>query len=295
MGKLLNHRVYIVIVVLCICVGLAFLVRFLFADRVVDAMVMPTDIEQGMPIAYADSTQGAKRWLWEFGNGDAVRNRNGEYVYPQTGRYQVRLTVDGDLEKSFIVNVRSPRKDDALTQLIQIIAPDKGVQGEFITFRGEGPSKEWRWEFGETGNVDAREKTAIYQYTEPGFYEVLLMTEETQYPIRHNIEIIPQYVENDTTDIISIIGNDIREKLQAIVDQEDFNKNYNYILNTYLCGDPYAAVVVNNKKRNDFYSYCQGLKIIGRNKTRIENVLIDAGDMVQSCIKRIIVVQTDIQ
>lgn len=293
MGKLLNHRVYIVIIVLCICVGVAFLVRSLLSEREIDALVMPANVEQGMPIAFADSTLGAKRWMWEFGNGDHSSRRSGDYIYPETGKYQIRLTVDGELEKNFIVNVRAPRKEDDLSQLIRIIAPDKGVQGEYITFRGEGSSKEWRWEFGETGSVDAREKTAIYQYAEPGFYEILLSTEETKYPVRHNIEIIPQYIENDTTDIFSVIGNDIKEHLQAIADQESFNVHYNYILNTYLCNEPYVIVVVNNTKKNDFYSYCQGLKIVGRNRTRIERVLIDSGDMIESCIKKIVVIQTD--
>ncbi|MFV0507416.1 MAG: PKD domain-containing protein, partial [Bacteroidales bacterium] len=102
----------------------------------------------------------------------------------------------------------------------------------------------------------------------------------------------PSYSEGDTTDIYSIIGNDIREKLQNIVDQKSFNKNYNYILDTYLCGDSKTLVVVNNDKKNDFYSYCQGLKIIGRNKVEINNVLIDISED-QQCVTKLLVMQTD--
>lgn len=66
--------------------------------------------------------------------------------------------------------------------------------------------------------MDSREQNPLYAYSEPGRYEVLLTTEETQYPVRHTIEVLPQYAENDSTDVLVVIGNDIREHLQAIVD-----------------------------------------------------------------------------
>jgi PKD repeat protein len=275
-------------------VGLVFIVRSCISGREIQATVSPADIESGLPVQYADSTKGANTWLWEFGNGDTSSEPSGMYVYKELGKYQIRLTVDGKLEKKFIINIRPNQKENNSEQLIQIIAPATGLQGEYIIFRGEGSSKEWRWEFGETGVVDAREKTAIYQYTDPGMYEVLLTTEETQYPIRHTIKIEGQYTDNDTTDIESMIGYAIREKLQAIVDQKSFNKNYNDILTNYLCNkNPNTLVVVNNTKKNDFYSYCQGLRIIGRKKVTIEKVLIEMDDENDYCINKLIVIQTD--
>ena len=119
----------------------------------------------------------------------------------------------------------------------------------------------------------AREKNPLYAYMEPGVYEMLLTTEETHYPIRHTIQIEPNYQKNDSTDVLTLVGNDIRERLQAIVDGKPFNLNYNYVLNTYLCDNPDVVVTVNGDKHNDFYSYCQGLKIIGRKKLIIEEVV----------------------
>jgi len=293
MGKLFNHRIYIVIITLAVILGIAVLIRSCVSDKEIYASVGPLDIEQGHAIQFSDSTRGADHWFWEFGNGDTSSKQRGEYIFPQTGKYQVRLTVDGELEKKFIVNVSSRQREDGLDQLIRIVAPKSALQGEYIIFKGEGSSKDWRWEFGESGKVDAREKTAIYQYSYPGIYEVTLRTEETKYPILHTIEIIPQYSDNDTTDVASLIGNDIKEKLQAIVDQKPFNKNYNYILNNYLCNNSNTLVIVNNNKKNDFYSYCQGLKIIGKKRTLIEKVLIDIEES-ESCIHKLIVIQTDI-
>lgn len=293
MRNILNYRIYIIIGIFIILFGLTIWVRSCISTREIHALVSPLDVEQGMPISFSDSTKGANHWLWEFGDGDVSTKQQGLYTFKETGKYQIRLTVNNELEKKFFVNVRKAEKEKDSDQLIRIMAPKSGLQGEYIIFRGEGSSKEWRWEFGETGKVDAHEKTAIYQYNEPGRYEVALRTEETKYPILHTIDIIPQYSDSDTTDVASIIGNDIREKLQAIVDQKPFNKNYNYIVSTYLCNNPNTLVIINNAKKNDFYSYCQGLKIIGRKKTVIDNVLIDMEES-ETCINKLIVIQTDI-
>lgn len=292
MRKFLNHRIYIVIIAIVLIVGSVFVVRSYMHNKQVYALVSPLNVELGNPIAFADSTKGADNWFWEFGNGDTSTDQRGQYTYSEIGKYQIRLTIDGNLDKKFIVNVRAPQKDEDY-DLIKIIAPSSALQGEYITFRGEGSSKNWRWEFGESGKVDATEKTAIYQYTNSGRYEILLRTEETKYPIIHTIEIIPQYMDNDSTDVATIIGNDIKDKLQAIVDQKPFNVNYNYVMNTYLCKNPNTLVIVNNTKKNDFYSYCQGLRIIGKKNTIIEKVLIDMEESA-SCINKLIVIQTDI-
>ncbi|WP_029906693.1 PKD domain-containing protein [Prevotella sp. 10(H)] len=291
MSKLLNHRIYIIIIAIGVLLAAIFFIRSQMYNKEIIARVTPMDIELGMPVAYADSTKGAHKWLWEFGNGDTSSEKNGEYYFPETGKYQIRLTVNDNLEKRFLVNIRAPKKEEA-PELVKIIAPEEALQGEYITFRGEGPSKEWRWEFGETGDVDAMEKTAIYKYELAGRYTVSLRTEDTQYPVIHTIEILPQYTEADTEDVSSIIANDIKEKLQAIIDQKPFNKNYNHILTSYLCNNPNTMVIINNDKRNDFYSYCQGLKIIGKQSTIIEKVVIDIEDT-DTCIKKLIIVQTD--
>ncbi len=291
MSKFFNYRFFIVLLSIGLVVALTFLARSCMYEKRIEALVSPLDVELGEAITFSDSTRGADSWLWEFGNGDSSEQQAGKYIFSQAGKYRIRLRVDNELTEDFIVNVRLPRKSE-FSEIITIDAPSSAYQGEYITFRGDGTSKDWRWEFGESGKVDARERIVIYKYIMPGKYMVSLRTEETKYPVMHEIEIIPSYSEGDTTDIYSIIGNDIREKLQNIVDQKPFNKNYNYIMDTYLCGDSKTLVVVNNDKKNDFYSYCQGLKIIGRNKVEINSVLIDISED-QQCITKLIVIQTD--
>lgn len=293
MNKFSTYRVYVIILSVALCIAAALLIRYyLLTPDEVKASVSPSEIELGTPVHYADSTRGADRWLWEFGDGHSSGEREGQHTFEEAGKYQIRLSVNGSHEKRFFVNVRASHTVDA-DQLIKINAPQTGIQGEYIVFRGEGPSNEWRWEFGESGIIDSREKSAIYKYESPGIYEVLLSTEETQYPIRHLIEIFPQYAEDDPADAEALIGSDIKEKLQNIVDQKPFNTNYNYILGNYLCSNSNTLVIVNNSKKNDFYSYCQGLKIIGRGRTTIESVVIELDPSNDACVRKLNVIQSN--
>lgn len=294
MGKIKSKKSFIIVGASILCIVIAYLISLYLGDKTVIAYVTPLDIEQGETIQFTDSTNRAKSWLWEFGNGDSFEQRSGSYIFQQAGKYQIRLTVDRKYEKKFIVNVREKKKEEDNGELIKIEAPDFALQDEIISFHGIGSSKEWRWQFGESGMVDSREKNPLYSYTEPGVYEIQLTTEDTHYPIRHTIQIEPNYQKNDSTDVLTLVGNDIRERLQAIVDGKPFNPNYNYVLTTYLCSNPDVLVTVNGDKHNDFYSYCQGLKIIGRQKLIIEEVVVDLGNNnTDECIKKLIVTQSE--
>lgn len=293
MGKILNRKTGIIVSALLICFIIAYLIRINSSSRTVRAFVSPLEVTVNEPVYYSDSTRRAREWLWDFGNGDTTSLKSGSYVYKQPGKYQVKLVIDRTIEKKILINVLSGNTTESDNGLVKIMAPDIAIQGEYIIFRGVGDDKEWRWEFGETGNIDSRDRNPIYAYAEPGIYEVLLTTENTRYPIRHSIEVLPQYMANDSTDVFVLVGNDIKEKLQAIVDGKPFNTNYNYIMSKYLCSNPDVMVTINNTKRNDFYSYCQGLKIIGRRKTIIDNVTVDVDSQSGECVTRLAVVQYD--
>lgn len=255
------------------------------------AWVGPKEVELGNPIRFADSTINTSEILWEFGNGDASQEKSGSYVFPQTGRYQIRLKINNTHEQRFIVTVKESRRINDFRP-IKIIAPQTAIQNEYISFFADGYSKEWRWEFGETGDVDSYEKNPTYAYKLPGIYEVRLASEDTAYPITHHIEILPEYSESDTADVLSLIAKDIRQRLQNIIDGDSFNENYNYVLSKYLCNNPNQSVIINGEKQNDFYSYCHRLKILAsQSETTINEVVIEP-DKESNCVKRILVKQT---
>lgn len=293
MNKFVNTKVlYILLSVTVLVVFFLLILRTCSQGQKIQATVSPSDPVTGQAIFFSDSTPGAKTWYWEFGDNRTSDRRNGHHLFEEKGTYKIRLTVNGNLERYFDVRV----KDKTGTEnrhLVRIIAPAEAIQGENIIFRGEGHDEQWRWEFGETGMIDSREKTALYTYSEPGDYEVLLSTENTRYPIRHRINILPYYSENDSTDVMVLIGRDIKEKLQNIADGQPFNVNYNHVVSKYFNNNPNTLVVINNNKYNDFYSYCQGLRHIGRKETVIQNVIVESENEESGYISQITVIQTE--
>lgn len=261
----------------------------------VKASLSDVEVAVGESFVFADSTRNAEAWLWEFGDEKMSEERKGVYAYRHAGRYKIRLTVNGKYEKLFIVNVKEA-DDGKLSRLVEIDAPSTAMQGEYVVFNGIGNDRQWQWEFGESGIVDAREKSPLYAYAKPGNYQVRLRTENTQYPVVHRIEVRPGYSTNDSTDVMSVIGADIREKLQAISDGKPFNTHYRYIIRKYMCGDEKTEVVINNNKYNDIYSYCQGLAATGRGrKTVIEHVAVEIPDLESGCVSKVIVIQASEQ
>ena len=291
MKQILNRKTGYTLAAILAGLLLALVIRIRFSTRTVQAFITPIEVTVNEPVYFSDSTQRARQWVWNFGNGDTLCSKTGEYTYKLPGKYQIKLLVDRSIEKKMIVTVKPGKKLDSESELIKINAPDMAIQGEYVIFKGVGEAREWRWEFGETVNIDSRERNPIYIYKEPGIYEVQLTTENTRYPIRHKIEVLPKYMDNDSTDVFVLIGNDIKEKLQAIVDGKPFNTNYNYIMKNYLCNNSEAIVTINNSKKNDFYSYCQGLRIIGRKKTIIDNVIVDADEGNSECVIKLSVTQ----
>jgi len=289
MKKIKNTKIYIIISLIVFCLIVAFLIRFLLQRREAQAFVSPPEIYLNEAISYSDSTYLAKEWLWEFGNGDISNSRGGQYKYRQPGSYRVRLTVNNSMQKEFMVNVREPVHLER-DSMIRIVGPSVVMQDEHAVFRGLGTAREWRWSFGETGMTDSRDQVAIYSYRKAGTYSVELMTEDTKYPVRHEITVMPIYQE-DETDARIQSGNDIKERLQAIVDGKPFNTNYNYIMTRYLCNNPNIIVTINEEKTNDFYSYCQGLKIVDKFNLTILDVTVFPDEKRSRCLKTFKVTQ----
>ena len=142
MGKIYTRKILFVAAAMLLGILIAVLIRIYFSSRTVRMTLTPIEVEVGEPIYYADSTRRANSWLWEFGNGDVSHERNGQYVFKEPGRYQVRLQVDYSLEKKQIITVRKKTNTYGSDQLVKMKAPESGFQGEIVYSKGYGPSKE---------------------------------------------------------------------------------------------------------------------------------------------------------
>lgn len=291
-----KHSLYVFLIIPCV-IGLMILfiyvLRSFAPESIIEADVSKTLVDVNETIIFSDSTYNSEEWLWEFGDGNSSTEQNVRYQFQEPGKYKVRLTVNKKMENTFFITVNS-KYHEKENQMISIHAPDVAFEGELILFEGVGNAEQWRWEFGKSGIVDARSKSAVYSYSEPGTYKVQINTETTKYPVSHQIKILPKYHEDDTGDVLAGMSKEIQERLQNIVDGKSFNANYNYILNKYLDNNPDKIVIVNNQRYNDFYSYCQGLRIVGRNnKTLIEKVTVELSDREGKKISKIFVSQIE--
>lgn len=269
-----NSQGYVILYILLavlLLTGLIFLFKSsLFEKRTIDARIVKDEIYLNEDLVFTDNTPKASKWLWEFGNGEKATSRTGAYHYTKPDTYIVRLTVDGELRQEFPVTVRDTVRtviDTALT----ISGPTAGLVNEEIRLEGDGQGKDFEWSFGETGRVDVKGKTALYTYRAPGKYVVRLRTEKSHKPAfltilitDPNAEIVEDLVAPGDGERKTI--DDIRARLQAIANGADFNANYYYLVNKYMCGNEKVTVNVEmngKKKQTDIYSYCMGLTFGG--------------------------------
>ncbi|WP_443944854.1 PKD domain-containing protein [Pedobacter sp. AW1-32] len=261
---------YILLAVILISGAIFLFKSSLFEKRTVNARILKDEIYLNEPLVFADNTKSSKKWQWEFGNGDVSKVQNGSYHYPKAGSYIVRITVDGELKEQFPVNVRDTVRTQ-IDSIITISGPTAGVVNEEVRLEADGDARSFEWAFGETGRVDVKGKTALYTYRAPGKYVVRLRSEKSRLPIYHTIMITDPNAE--LVDGLVAPGDgerktidDIRQRLQAIANGADFNSNYYYLINKYMCRSEKVAVNVEmngKKKQTDFYSYCMGLTFGG--------------------------------
>ncbi len=269
--------------------------KVLHSDVDVNAKVYPFKLFVNDTLFYKDATVFAVMRRWEFGDGNISLTDSGFYKFNKPGYYQVRLSINNSYSKIFNIQVldtiATGKIEDSVTT---IEGPAIAMQFENVIFRVKSKTATmFSWKFGETNSIDAKEPMVIYAYQHPGEYIVSLYTDETAYPIRQKITILPSYkVMNDTTsldDIYKKIDDDFKFHLQKIADGNNFNEHYKYLLNKYLCSNENAVMKVNNSKINNFFYYCTGLQF---DKNSIIQTVKVGFDDKQNCVTKVEVQQT---
>ncbi len=258
MDRLFSKGTLLVFSIMLLVLGCTFLLRGCNSEREVKANVFPKEVELGSPVMYRDSTENVKELIWEFGNGDFSTDHKGTYTYTAPGNYKVRVKADGKAQE-FVVKVVQKKKT-AEKKFVRIVAPKTAYVGEGVTFIADGDATDWQWKFGETGKVDSYEQNVVYHYDSIGNYKVRLISGNMEYPVFHDIKVVSPSVTRDTTNPF----DKLRQFLQNIVDcKGSYDNNYRGALK-FLNNNERLLVVVNNNNENDFYSYCHGLHITGK-------------------------------
>jgi len=266
-----NYLFLYIIVTILLLAGLIFLLKSsLFDKRAVNARILKDEIFLNEDLVYSDNTDKAKSWQWEFGNGDRSKQQNGSYRFHKPGSYIVRVTVDGNMQQQFPINVKDTIASAIRDTLLTINGPTRGIVNEEVRLEAQGNARIYEWSFGETGRVDIKGPTALYVYHNPGNYFVRLRVDNASRPIYHKI-----LITNPDSTINAIVApgegeqkvvDDIRAHLQAIANGADFNNHYYYLVNKYFCGDEKVSVNMESngeRKQTDFYSYCMRLTFGG--------------------------------
>ncbi|WP_027388325.1 PKD domain-containing protein [Chryseobacterium gregarium] len=253
--------------------------------------VNPSTIAVGDTLRFEDMTPSAKTRKWNFGDGSTSDKSKGIHFYSRPGYYQITLIIDNKYSKSFpvMVSARSlPKTNDSIKIKTIIEGPSEAVQYIKVQFRAVSDADQFTWKFGETGNIDSKEKLAFYAYQKPGDYVVTLYTNENEEPILHHIKITPAYddlkEEVSVEDVYAKIDDDFKRHLQQIAYGNDFNSHYNYLLKTYLCNNENTVVKVSDSKVNNFYMYCAGLQF--DKNTIIQTVKVNFDDT-QNCVTKV--------
>jgi len=304
MNYIQKNRKNIIITVISLLLLAAIIILWLqrkvmhSSDDIV-AAVYPTSLNVGDTLTFEDKSSFGKSRKWDFGDGFNSDKNKGTHFFKKPGYYQVSVIIDNKYTKSFpiLVSAGVPKRIDTLKSVTKIDAPTQAMQLENVFFRADSPdAKMFTWRFGETGNIDAKEKMATYAFKNPGNYIVTLYTDTDQAPIQHMIKILPAYEELDdeplaaptVTDIYTKINDDFKYHLQQIADGNNFNFHYNYLLSTYLCQKDNIALNVNDKNHT-FYYYCTGLQFDKKNSIQEVKTTLDTN---QNCVIRIEVKQS---
>ncbi|MGG5506978.1 MULTISPECIES: PKD domain-containing protein [unclassified Myroides] len=258
-----------------------------------DIAVYPALLQVGDTLYFRENSpvHGIKKWT--FGDGNFSLADQGYHQYKKPGFYQVTYTVNDEYTQQYSIEVKQREKEDFGDYFTEIDAPSEAMQYEHIVFRAvTEKATMFSWKFGESGSIDAKDPFVIYEYKEAGDYEVFLYTDETAYPVVHQIRILPSF--KNLTDALNMedtyraIDFDFKEHLQQIALGENFNFHYNYLVNKYLCNNENVPVTVNTDKRNSFYYYCMGLRF--DRKAVIQSVKVGFDEQAK-CVSKVAVVQ----
>jgi PKD repeat protein len=274
--------------------GILYLFISMLRDNPIRATLYPKNIRLNELIYFNDSTADASSIVWEFGNGDKYEKAKGTYMFKETGKYKVRLTINNKIHQTFLVDVNPSIKISKVDSSVKILADVSGIVDQKIHFKALGKNIQWcEWHFKGMGKIESRALETFYSYNKPGRYEVYLVTNlNFNKPKKHVIEIEPQYKITENIIVKPAAGrkeekpDKFKLMLQNIANGNDFNLNYNYLLKKYLCGYAKTPVIINEAKPIDFYSYCQGMQL--KSNILIKSAIIELNPKTNCPIKIIV-------
>ncbi len=196
----MDKRIFMLLGAVIIIGGVIFLIQRMLSSQTectgVALNVSAQQIIKGDSLIYEDQTEGAKKWLWNFGDGVGTSDQKmGSYLFTNEGSFWVKLFVNDQCSDSVLITVSVPRRDSSTQSLIAISGPTTVNVGDKVQFKGTAAgATKWQWQFGESGKVDMEIQNPYYSYNLQGNYMIKLSTDNSKYPATKEIKVLPRRV-----------------------------------------------------------------------------------------------------
>ena len=276
-------------------------IKSLLPDRGnIKAGVYPRTINNTDSIYFSDSSDFAEKRRWNFSDGYVSLNASGYHKFATPGVYTAVLTINNKHRDTFQIMVNQAMSAYSIQDsLINIEGSQLVNVGEknFFRIKGMTNTKLFTWTFGDGDEQITIKPEVQHTYTEPGRYTITLEVDNHNYPVTHEIEVLPSY--ENTMDSLAALPNiyreyenDFRINLQKIANHpnaDEFASIFNYLKAKYLCNRDKSVSVSVNSKINDFTTYCRGLQY--DKGVLIQKVTLSSSDNKSTCFDRVEVVQ----
>ena len=157
------------------------------ADRAfADFRGKPLKGRGSVDVAFESLAKNAKKWTWDFGDGQKSGDLDPVHSYSEPGLYTVKLLVENDIgrdEKIREKYVKVAHPDEPIADFRAL--PREGEKPLEVYFEdlSSGALSEWSWDFGDlragTDRVSS-ERNPTHVYKTPGHYTVRLRVKGPQ-------------------------------------------------------------------------------------------------------------------
>lgn len=265
MPSIFDKSIYIVFgsvcfIALTIIISQGFSEKKLFVDCIVPPTVYTRDIVQ-----FSDKTEGAKEWLWDFGDKSAKSSlQNPTHFYRSEGTFLVGLTVNNKYSITKEIKVGSKPVPVTIRHITPAVewTPRTPRVGEKVIFKDITPeSNFWQWEFDES-DKELTSQQFSYTFSEAGKKIIRLKVKgndfvgETNFTIevREKPRIVKETnpVPIDNISWTILFNKTIEEKKGRKFDDDYSNLTY-YLKNFYI-PVKFKSLNRNTLSFGDFYS-----------------------------------------
>lgn len=196
-----------------------------------------------LTVQFADFSQNAVAWNWDFDNNGIYdsTNQNPVYVYTTPGTYIVNLTASNGKEtssKTQKIIVQEATVPPIADFSANVTSGQVPLSVRFTDLSQNATSRVW--DFNNDGNFDSAERTPDYMYTYPGNYTVNLTVSNTKGTVSISFPIVVYPAQRSEGELIlteyQITTNESNQECPAIngdrIVWQD-NRDGNYTLYLY--------------------------------------------------------------